>query len=137
MTQFQINVQVPFEVAGQPSTAVQCTYKGVASNKILLNVVDSAPELYRQDPTTQASANNEDGSTNNRQNPADAGSMVTLFATGGGITSPPGVTGQAAANSATPVLPVQLLIAARDAEVVSAGAAPGMVGVIQVKRASP
>jgi uncharacterized protein (TIGR03437 family) len=137
VTQFQINVQVPFEVAGQTNTTVQCIYKGVSSNKTVLSVVDTAPEIYRQDVTTNAAALNENGTPNTRENPADMGSVVTLFATGGGLTSPPSTTGKAAQDANAPVLPVHLLIAAKDAEVVSAGAAAGMVGVLKVNARLP
>jgi len=132
LTPFQINVQTPFEVAGHSSTVVQCFYKGVSSNKTTLNVVDSAPEIFRQDFITDAAALNEDATANTKQNPAVAGSVVTLFATGAGLTSPKGVTGQAAQSPDAPLLPVALLIAAKDAEVVFAGSAPGMVGILQV-----
>ena len=133
-----MNVQAPFELAGKSSTIAQLVYKGVPSNKTILAVADLAPELYRSGFTTQAAALNEDGTVNSAANPAQAGSTVTLYATGAGQTSPPGATGKAAqAPYPQPLLPVALLIGAKDAQVVYSGAAPGMVGVLQVNARLP
>jgi uncharacterized protein (TIGR03437 family) len=56
--------------------------------------------------------------------------MVTLYATGAGVTNPPISDGTVPQNaSATPVLPVAATIDGQTATVTSAYAAPGMIGV--------
>jgi uncharacterized protein (TIGR03437 family) len=70
---------------------------------------------------------------NSADNSASSGSIVTLFATGQGLTSPPSVTGKAAAEPyPQPVGPVRVSIGGQDAEILFAGSAPDTVGVIQV-----
>jgi len=138
VTPFQINVQVPYELAGRQTTTLQCLYKNVASNKITLGVVEAAPEIYRNLGTSTAAAMNEDGLVNSFQNAASAGSVVTFYVTGAGQMAPPGVTGRMAeAPYGRPLLPVSLLVGARDAEILYAGEAPGMVGVMQVNARLP
>jgi uncharacterized protein (TIGR03437 family) len=62
-----------------------------------------------------------------------------LFATGEGETSPPGVDGKPAAEPwPRPQLPVKVLIGGVEAELLYAGAAPGMVaGLLQVNARVP
>jgi uncharacterized protein (TIGR03437 family) len=77
---------------------------------------------------------NDDGSVNSSTNPAAVGSVVSLFATGLGQTTPPGVDG-AVAGPILPVpnLPVSVLIGGLPAYVLYAGAAPGTIeGVFQI-----
>src|SRR5207248_2743359 len=62
---FQINVQVPFEIAAKGETVVQLFYNGVPSNKLTLPVMDFAPEIFcRSGSFSEAAAFNEDGSLN-------------------------------------------------------------------------
>jgi uncharacterized protein (TIGR03437 family) len=76
---------------------------------------------------------NEDGPVNSTSNPAAKGSIVVLYGTGEGQTSPTGVDGRLALNVfPKPVLPVSVRIGGRVAEVLYFGAAPGLVaGVSQ------
>ena len=60
---------------------------------------------------------------------------MSFYATGAGQTNPPSVDGStvSAMPYPTPVLPVTVLIGGQSAQVVYAGAAPGLVaGVLQV-----
>jgi uncharacterized protein (TIGR03437 family) len=73
---------------------------------------------------------NQDSTTNSASNPAAKGSTVILFGTGMGVTNPLIADGTVPQNaSATPVLPVSATIDGQTAPVMSAYAAPGMVGV--------
>src|SRR5260370_8733750 len=83
---------------------------------------------------SQGAIVNQNQSVNSSANPANKGSIVSLFATGAGQTIPPGVDGKpASAPLPTPVAPVSVKIGGLDAEVLYAGAAPTLVsGVLQV-----
>jgi uncharacterized protein (TIGR03437 family) len=129
---FQVNVQVPYEIAGRRKTAVQLIYRDLPSNLVELDVVESAPAIF----TTfvggsDALALNEDGSINSPSNPAPRGSVLALFGTGAGQTSPPAITGVPAA-AAAPGLPASVTVGGRDAEVLYAGPAPTLLGVTQI-----
>jgi uncharacterized protein (TIGR03437 family) len=82
----------------------------------------------------QGAISNADGSVNSPGNPASAGSVVALFATGLGQTDPPGLDGTVAADVLpTPRLQPSVSIGGLSADVLYAGAAPGMVaGIFQI-----
>jgi uncharacterized protein (TIGR03437 family) len=126
---------VPYAVAGNKSTQVQVSSNGVLSNSVTVPVVDAAPGLFAVNAASgQAAAVNEDGSNNSPDNPAAAGSAVTLLASGEGQTDPPGVDGQFAADVIpAPRLQVEVMIGGQEAEIVSAGGIAGQVaGFFQV-----
>jgi uncharacterized protein (TIGR03437 family) len=81
---------------------------------------------------------NADGSLNSTANPAPARSIVTLFATGYGVTNPQSITGEATAEPyPQPAAPIRVAIGGQDAEILFAGSAPGTVGVLQVNVGLP
>jgi uncharacterized protein (TIGR03437 family) len=122
----QVNVQIPYEVGGHQQASVSVSYNGIASTAQSIQIAASAPTLY-------AGIFNADGSVNSADNSASSRSIVTLFATGQGLTSPPSVTGKAAAEPyPQPVGPVRVSIGGQDAEILFAGSAPDTVGVLQV-----
>ena len=92
--------------------------------------------------TVQLSANaprlfpaifNQDGSLNSPTNPAVAGSIVVLYATGQGVTNPLQMTGRAAvAPYSSPIAPVRVTVGGQNVELLFAGLAPGTAGVMQV-----
>jgi uncharacterized protein (TIGR03437 family) len=135
---YQVNVQVPYEVAGEAAAKVQLVYRGVPSNLIELPLADSAPGLLVPLATTDAAAFNQDGTLNSASNAAARGSILTVFATGCGQTSPASATGvPAQLPLAAPALPVTLTIANLQAEILFAGAAPGLVGATQINARIP
>ncbi len=77
-----------------------------------------------------ALASYEDGSRNNAANPAAAGTVVQLLATGLGALSSNPPLGEffSATSRVTTANPVTVTIGGESAEVVFAGGAPGMVG---------
>ena len=77
---------------------------------------------------------NEDYSVNSGKNPAARGSFITLYATGGGATTPDGQDGfLTALPYPTLNLPVTVTIEGVNAQVLYAGPAPGQVaGVLQI-----
>ena len=141
----QTNLIVPYEVAGKASTVMQVTYVAAAGTfqtaAWTLPVVGSAPGVFTIDATGtgQGAIVNQDGTVNSAANAAALGSVISIYATGEGQTSPAGVTGSVAGSvSKTPVLPVTVTIGGVGAVVQYAGSAPGLVsGVLQVNAVVP
>ena len=130
----QVSAIVPYSVAGKATTLVQTIYAGQKSPVISVNVVDAAPAVFNSPGISQAAAQNFDLSLNSSSNPAEAGSIVVLYATGEGATTPTGVDGkQATEVFPAPTLPVTVTIGGQKAEILYAGAAPFLVaGVMQI-----
>ncbi len=125
---------VPYEIAGHGSTQVVVEYQGVPSPAVTLGVVESAPALFTLDSTGhgQAAMLNELGCCNSVRNPAKRGSLATLYATGEGQTTPPGITGAVSfydrpADYPVPRLPVRVTVGGEPAEIVWHGEAPHAV----------
>jgi uncharacterized protein (TIGR03437 family) len=139
VTNGQVNVMVPYGVSGRASTAVQVSYLGVPSAAISYNVAATVPGIYtlNQAGSGQGAIENQDYSINGSSNPAARGTVVSIYMTGEGITSPPSVTGQLSPTNGSglnkPVLAVTATINGVSAPVQYAGSAPGEVyGVMQV-----
>jgi uncharacterized protein (TIGR03437 family) len=142
----QINAVVPYEISGLLAVPVSVTYQGQSSNGFSVEAVPAAPGIF-----TQASSGvgpgailNQDYTLNGPANPAQRGGTVTIFMTGEGQTSPPGIDGWVTVPSSSgpitpaPVLPVSATIAGQPALVQFAGEAPGIVsGVLQVNLQIP
>ncbi|HYP06348.1 MAG TPA: SBBP repeat-containing protein [Bryobacteraceae bacterium] len=132
--QNQVAVIVPYGVAGRSSVAMQLEWEGQRTTPIRLTVGGAAPGLFTADSsgTGQASAINQDGTPNSASNPAPAGSVVSLYATGEGLLSPPGAEGRIVTTE-RPVLPVNVLINGIPVTPEFAGGSPGsFVGLLQV-----
>jgi uncharacterized protein (TIGR03437 family) len=139
----QVTAIAPYAIAGQASTFVQVEYQGQTSNGVNVNVADAAPGVFALDGSGSGAGAilNQNGEVNSRSNPARAGSVIVLFATGEGQTVPAGEDGTMADDwwdLPTPVLPVTATIAGVPARVLYAGAAPGEVaGLMQVNLLVP
>jgi uncharacterized protein (TIGR03437 family) len=139
VTNGQINVMVPYGVSGRATTAVQVSYLGVTSAAINYNVVTTVPGIYtlNQTGSGQGAILDQNLSGNGSNNPAAPGSVVAVYMTGEGITTPPSTTGQLAPTNGTglnkPVQTVTATVGGVTAQVQYAGSAPGLVyGVMQV-----
>jgi uncharacterized protein (TIGR03437 family) len=132
----QVNAIAPYALAGKSTTQLQVEYQGVRSKPVTLKVAEAAPALFTQNASGSGPGAilNQDYQLNSAANPALKGSVVMLFATGEGQTNPPGVDGQVAADVLPkPRLPVTVLLGGVNAQVLYAGAAPGLVaGLVQV-----
>lgn len=129
---FQVNVQVPYSVAAKAVTEVQLVYDGLPSSKIRLRVVEASPGIFA-DFSREAKALNQDGTLNSASAPALPGSIIVLFATGPGEISPARPEGRrATAPLGVPVLPVSVRIGSVPAEILYAGEAPGLIGLMQL-----
>jgi uncharacterized protein (TIGR03437 family) len=83
---------------------------------------------------------NQDYSFNSAANPAPAGSVIQIFATGLGETNPPLPAGEAASIQPPynlTVNPVTVWIGGQRAELQFSGAAPGCAGLFQINAIVP
>jgi uncharacterized protein (TIGR03437 family) len=133
----QINAQVPFALAPGPA-AVVVRMNGKPSPPFPITIRGAAPGLFH-DAAGQAAALDADGSRNSAQNPAAAGSLVSVFFTGQGATASP-VDDGAAPPAGPPVaasLAVSATVGGAPAEVQFAGLAPGFAGLAQINLKVP
>jgi uncharacterized protein (TIGR03437 family) len=127
----QVNVQVPYTVAGASVTNVEVRYNSQRTGTLTLPVADAAPGLF---PVVV----NQDGTPNSETEPAARYSVITLYGTGEGLTDGPNISGKAAAAPyPRPRLPVTLAAAGVGAEILYAGSAPGLVGTMQINARVP
>jgi uncharacterized protein (TIGR03437 family) len=103
---------------------------------VSLTVYPSAPGLfYLNYNSVQAAILNADGSINSTSNSAKPGDVISLFGTGGGPASLPGVTGGYWGPGPNPLAmtPVYVQIGGVSSQVLYAGAAPGLLsGIFQI-----
>jgi uncharacterized protein (TIGR03437 family) len=125
----------PFDLPTSGQVNMTVTYLGMPVIQPL-NTATFRPGLFRTletDGSATALAVNQDGSLNSSAHPAPAGSIVTLYATGLGQTSPAGVDGQAPSNIASQYgSAVQVTINGIAGDVLYAGIAPGFAGLSQI-----
>jgi len=135
----QVNVQAPYELAGAATANIQVIYNGVIAGQTTVAVTDTAPAIFTMGQGTgQVAALNQDGTLNSTANPALRGSVVTLFATGEGQTTPSGVDGGVSASPyPAPLGTVSLRVGGYPAEILFAQEAPGLVGVLQINAQLP
>jgi uncharacterized protein (TIGR03437 family) len=127
----QINVQAPYTIAQQTTTHVEVQYMAQTVAVSDLPVAAAAPGVF---PVVV----NPDGSLNSVNNPAPQGGILTFYATGQGVTNGANVAGLAATSPfASPVLTVAVAISGQPAALLYAGAAPGLVGMLQVDAQAP
>jgi uncharacterized protein (TIGR03437 family) len=118
----QINLQVPYEVSGRPSTLMTVSYNGAA-----VSVAKSAPGIFV--------VTNSDGSVNGPSAPISAGGTLVIYGTGAGVTSGLLETGQAAPANST--IAATLTIGGRTVTPDYAGMTQGSVGLTQVNVVVP
>jgi len=144
----QINAIVPYEIAGNSSPYVQVNYGGQTSNQFALQLTTAAPALFTQNSsgTGAGAILNQDYSLNTQNNPAAIGTVVQIFLTGEGLTTPAQTSGAVTpvnASGAGPITPapqqaVSVMIGGQPANLEFAGEAPYFVaGVLQVNARVP
>lgn len=130
----EIVVQVPYEVAGNSVARLRLEPQTGVPVELMMDVVPAAPGVYATEGKGQAEAFNETGERNALLRAAPRGSLVTVYCTGEGQTNPAGITGQLnGAPGPRPQLEVTAEIAGVAAEVVEAGEAAGLAGVLELK----
>uniref|UniRef100_Q026Q6 BACON domain-containing protein n=1 Tax=Solibacter usitatus (strain Ellin6076) TaxID=234267 RepID=Q026Q6_SOLUE len=127
----QANVIVPYEVAGQATTTLALKFGGLTSAAWAIPVAATSPGIF--------AALNQDNTLNAAANPAPRGSIVQIFATGEGQTSPAGITGSVTGtNLKTQLADVKVTIGGEPAPVQFAGSAANAVaGLFQVNAVVP
>ncbi|MGH9784293.1 MAG: hypothetical protein ACRD88_08905, partial [Terriglobia bacterium] len=138
----QLNVQVPFEVAGRSSTQMIVRLAGTPSAPVTVTVLRATPGLFTFDSSGRGRAVllNEDGTLNSAANAAARGSVIQLFATGLGAVSPAVATGRLAPTSPPLALSTEvpvITIGGVPAMVEFSGLSPGFVGLWQVNARVP
>ena len=135
----QINAVVPFELTGVFQTHMTVSNAGTVSSELDLNVAPTVPSLFTltQTGTGQGAILNTNGSVNGTAAPAAQGSTIVLFGTGGGQTTPLGVTASITPADGTglkkPVASYSATVGNLPATVAYIGSAPGFVeGAMQI-----
>jgi uncharacterized protein (TIGR03437 family) len=129
----QVNAQVPYETpTGQ--AAVVVAVGGVASAAINMNVAAAAPGIFTFE-TNRAVVQNQNFSVNTASNPAQVGSIITAYLTGGGgydnasrlqsgVPTPPDPLNRITLNASA-------TIGGQNADILFLGLTPGLIGVVQ------
>jgi len=138
----QVSAVVPYEMSSVANPSVWIKYAGQASNAYQLTTAATAPGLFTQNASGSGPGAilNQDNSVNGPGNRAAKGSIVQVFMTGEGQTSPPSVTGSITGATLpppqvtpAPLLAVGVTINGQPALYVYAGEAPGLVaGMMQL-----
>jgi uncharacterized protein (TIGR03437 family) len=132
----QLSAVVPYSVAGKSSTKVQVEYRGTRSAAVTLQLAPASPAIFTLDSSGRGAGAilNQDSSVNSPANPAQVGSVVSIFATGEGQTSPAGVDGKPGSGQAPhSILPVSVTIGGQTVTPAYAGGVSGSVaGLMQV-----
>ncbi len=139
----QVNALLPFALVGQTTADVQLFYQGVPSSIVTIPIEPATPGIFT------ASANgagggailNQDLSVNSASNPAAAGTIIAIYAGGGGQTNPQGADGlliPLMTPFPMPLLPATVTIGGQPAVTSYYGEAPGLVdGVLQINATIP
>lgn len=156
----QVNVQVPYEIAGQATVQMQVIDKQIPlplSETLTLGVVERQPSVFLAPAAWQSSfsgysacggrlalgeaavAVNADGTLNDCTNPAIAGTAVTVFVNGLGPVTPALATGAIAEAPAVMLSPAVAAFDSHLAPVISTTwSVPGSItGVAQVRLQLP
>lgn len=100
----QINAVVPSSVGGQSSTTVQITTPNGTLTGLVLAAAPAIPDVFAAPaPGNAAFALNQDGTLNSITNPAAPGSVVSVWATGGGASGNPEADGAITGSSFYPL----------------------------------
>lgn len=134
----QVSAVVPYGIQDRAETRLRIEVDSESSNTVTLPVAAAAPAIFSVDFTGrgQGAILNQDGVTvNSSANPAEKGSVVAIYCTGEGTTTPEVPDGEVILPPAlpVPVLPVTAEVGGVPAKIWYAGSAPYMVaGVMQV-----
>jgi uncharacterized protein (TIGR03437 family) len=122
----QINLQVPYELAGASRATVAVTYNGQSSAPESLAVQPERPQLFPRGFHADFRLISSDA-------PASPGEVVIFFATGQGATNPASASG-AAPGQVPPVTAAlaSVRIGDRPAQLLFSGQTPGTAGVMQL-----
>jgi uncharacterized protein (TIGR03437 family) len=129
----QINAEIPapLSLSGMDSAVIEVRYGSSAPPQFHV-AVDATIWGIFQIPDGSAKATNQDGTVNSASNPAKAGSIVSIWATGFGNDAGP-ITGAVPTAAFDWCLFCQITVGSVTETVEYGGAAPGMIdGIVQV-----
>jgi uncharacterized protein (TIGR03437 family) len=137
----QINLQVPWEVAGQSSVKIKDTIDFSTSNVVTIPITTYAPGFFETDPVNHVvAARDASYQTINASNPAKRGAVIQLYANGLGPVSNQPASGEPALGppslSETTSTPV-VMIGGRQVDVAFSGLAPTAVSLYQINVTIP
>ena len=133
----QINVQVPYEVAGKSTTSIVVSYRGASSAAVSVPVAAARPGIFGYNGRALV-LNSMTGAVVDASHPISRGGWVTIYGTGPGLVDPPAATGKPA-----PLSPLsrarnpQAKIGGHDVFVDFAGMTSGLVGLLQINLQIP
>jgi uncharacterized protein (TIGR03437 family) len=134
----QINAIAPYNLAGKAQTSIQVSYQDQTTQAVTIPVSPISAASFLDSTTQQPLLFNQDFSINSVVHPATRGSVVVLYTTGAGQTSPPSVDGQvwqAPGALQTPVTAqlqnINISPLKFNAPVVYAGPVPSVVSAVQ------
>ena len=139
----QVSAVVPYRVAGKASTDVQVKFQGVVSNTLTMPVRATTPAIFSLDSSGvgPGAILNQDLTVNSTGNPAARPSVIVLYCTGGGVTTPASADGEVIGlplRKLPQTVAVTVTVGGVNAVVQYAGAAPGLVaGVTQINAELP
>ncbi|MGA3042459.1 MAG: IPT/TIG domain-containing protein [Bryobacteraceae bacterium] len=137
----QLNAIVPYEIETSGNATVQVKVNGQMAASWDVPLAPSAPAIFTVSASGvgQAAVLNQDNTVNSPSNPAAPGSVIQIFATGEGVTSPASVTGAITGTETNmPILPVSVSIGGIQAAIEYDGSAPDAVaGLFQVNALVP
>jgi uncharacterized protein (TIGR03437 family) len=119
----------PFEISG--NTAVTVIVNGQKSTAVRVQVQNTAPYIL--------SIVNQDGTANSSDHPAPQGSIVGIYVTGLGLTTPLSQDGSVSGPPlAVPAVPITAYVGQKQVQPQAVTAAPGLVaGITQVNLQIP
>ena len=137
----QLNIQVPWELAGLNFVFVKARIEDSASTVFNLPLADYAPGIFefRLGGKYYGAVTHADGTVVTAQSPARAGETVVVYATGLGPVDSPQTTGVPAPFSPlvrTQVVP-EVTVGGKKASVRFSGLTPDLVGLYQVNVTLP
>lgn len=137
----QLNVQVPWEMAGLNFALVKVRIEDSASEVFNLDLSDYAPGIFEVSVggTLYGAITHADGSLVTPSNPARPGETVVVYATGVGPVDTPQTTGYAAPSDrfVSTVNTPAVTIAGQQGAVFFSGLSPGFVGLYQINVTLP
>lgn len=141
----QVSAIVPYAIAGRTRTQVVMEYQGKRSAAFPADVAATAPALLTQSAAGSGPGSivNEDGTINGIVNPAARGSIIQIYATGGGLTDPAVEDGKLVTEPLPQIVaPVQVFIGGAQAELLYKGETPTAVAgldvyIVRVPAAAP
>ncbi len=136
----QINLQIPYEAAGQSSVAVLVTNNGLTSASITVPILAAQPGVFAYGGGNGVVLHSADNALVTSANPAARGEVVVIYATGLGPVSNAPTTGAPAGSGATlaqTTTQPAVTFGGVKSNVQFSGLTPGFVGLNQINAMVP